>query len=639
MPIRAKLLVLLLVIALPPLLAIAWFDQQAARRLGIELSERARTLLQARATEEMLLTVRNTAHLLQSRQDVLEISVRLQARGVERVLRDVLPPEAESVTVATSGGSETERGRLAALAPYVARLRLDLAEPVLWHRVVLDSGAHAVFPAPPDGIGAPPEWWPRLRDAADRSWVGPLSDPATGRQVMVIGEVVRDREGRTIGVTSVEIPVSAVLEAAQQQIPGQAAPALVMADAQGLRVLAASETALLENADETVLQAVLADMTAGNAGVRRLDVGGQDSIWAYHPIDGGVYLLSTLSFAAVTAEAMETEVFLAERIENLQMVAWGAVALFIPLLVVLAVLASRHVTLPIAQLNDAARRLMAGDFEARTNIRSGDELQALGRLFNIMVPQLRERMHMRDSLALAQGVQQNLLPARPPRVQGFDVAGQSIYCDETGGDYYDWFELGPRRLAVAVGDVSGHGIAAALLMTTVRALLHARRPEAGRLAEQLEAINRQLVTDAHAGRFMTLFMTVLDDETRSIHWVGAGHEPALLYDPLTQRFREVDGPDIPLGVDMDWHYTELSSSGWAEGTVLLLGTDGVRETRSPGGEMFGRDRLQDVLRRNAGKPAQDILDSILAALRDFRAKGVPSDDVTLVVVKAAGGAG
>jgi sigma-B regulation protein RsbU (phosphoserine phosphatase) len=315
-----------------------------------------------------------------------------------------------------------------------------------------------------------------------------------------------------------------------------------------------------------------------------------------------------------------------------------ALAAFLPVLILLAILAARAVTKPVSQLSKAARRLAAGDFEAHTDIRSGDELEELGRLFNAMVPQLDASIRMRESLSLAQELQRNLLPHAPPAIPGLDIAGLSLYCDETGGDYYDFLplpDLGPDKVAVLIGDVAGHGISAALLMTTARALLRSRSLRPGELARTVGEVNAQLCRDSHAGRFMTLFLAVLDAGRQTIHWVGAGHEPGLIFDPVTQSVQTIDGEDIPLGVDPAWAYHEHSHTGWNPGTVLLLGTDGISETRDPAGEMFGRAAVLQLIRNSAHLPAAEIAQAVTDALVAFRGESPQRDDVTLVVVKAA----
>ncbi|MBE9533778.1 MAG: HAMP domain-containing protein, partial [Proteobacteria bacterium] len=148
------------------------------------------------------------------------------------------------------------------------------------------------------------------------------------------------------------------------------------------------------------------------------------------------------------------------------------IALFAVIVVVIltALWRSRSMTRPLQVMVDAVHQLAKGDFSARMNLVTGDERDLLAKAFNEMVPQLQDRMRMRRGLEMAQEVQQNLLPREIPDLPGLDIAATAVYCYETGGDYFDFFPCGEdcEGLGVVVGDVTGHGVAAALLMTTAR---------------------------------------------------------------------------------------------------------------------------------------------------------------------------
>lgn len=261
------------------------------------------------------------------------------------------------------------------------------------------------------------------------------------------------------------------------------------------------------------------------------------------------------------------------------------------------------------------------------------------RKMNKDIAQARHRIEeqnqiLKESLTLAQEVQQSLIPQKAPIVDGFEVAGRSLYCDETGGDYIDYLPL-KDGLAVVVGDVSGHGVAAALLMTTARALLRMRASIGGSPAEFVTALNRSLAYDVqNSGRFMTLMYFRLNPDERTATWVRAGHEPALHYSPDTNRFSEFRGEGLALGVLDDVAYDEYTTPPLRSGDVVVIGTDGITETRDPKGRLFGRQRLMEVVRKNADQPASSILDACLREVRHFRAAHPQEDDETLVVIKA-----
>jgi len=257
---------------------------------------------------------------------------------------------------------------------------------------------------------------------------------------------------------------------------------------------------------------------------------------------------------------------------------------------------------------------------------------------------LRKREHERDrlrhSLELAREVQQKLLPRENPVIAGLDVAGRSIYCDETGGDYYDFIPLnqdGKQTLAVVVGDVSGHGISSALIMATVRASLRQRLSLPGSISRIIGDVNHQLAGDVHdSGQFVTLFFLVLDPVLRVLKWVRAGHDPAIYYDPATAQIEELSGDGMALGVYPDAHYTVNEKNGFNRGSVIVLGTDGIWESRNSSGEMLGKEVISEIIREHAACGAAEILEAVITKIRKFQGDMKSEDDLTLVVVKAAG---
>jgi serine phosphatase RsbU (regulator of sigma subunit) len=243
----------------------------------------------------------------------------------------------------------------------------------------------------------------------------------------------------------------------------------------------------------------------------------------------------------------------------------------------------------------------------------------------------------RSWLAQAMDVQQNLLPNAGFVWDGLDIAGRSLFCDQTGGDYYDYFEKSDsasRTISIMAGDVSGHGLPSALLMTTARAFLRECASRSGSVSTIVGHVNRHLTHDVQAsGRFMTLFYAEIDCTDRRIHWVSAGHDPALVYDPRSGEFGELGGQGgLPLGVFEDARYEEYHRE-LAAGQVLVIGTDGIWEARNREGRMFGKLLLQQVIRDNVVRPAAEIVEKVLEALKQFLFPLDIQDDATLVVVK------
>jgi sigma-B regulation protein RsbU (phosphoserine phosphatase) len=246
----------------------------------------------------------------------------------------------------------------------------------------------------------------------------------------------------------------------------------------------------------------------------------------------------------------------------------------------------------------------------------------------------------KKALALAGEVQKSLLPQDKPKVQGLDIAGKNVSCDEIGGDYFDFLwrrDSSKGPFSVVVGDISGHGVDSALLMTTARAFLRMRASQPGTISEIITAMNRHLTRDVlESGRFMTLFYLSIDPNEKRIDWVRAGHDPALVYDPEGDGFEELKGSGVALGVNADFDFQENSMGSLANGQVIAIGTDGIWEAVNSQGEMFGKERFRNIIRQNATAGSGDILNAVYNELNLFTRGRKSEDDITLVIIKVDG---
>lgn len=321
----------------------------------------------------------------------------------------------------------------------------------------------------------------------------------------------------------------------------------------------------------------------------------------------------------------------------------------------LGVLLGRRVSDPLLRLSRHVSSIGAGNFAERLQLRSARELTVLADATNVMAGQLRQRMELEQSLAVANEVQQCLLP--PADFQsptGLDVAGVSRYCENTGGDYYDFIDVrggdqgdgtkpDENRLLVAVGDVTGHGVAAALLMATARAAVRACSRSGQSPAQILGNVNHLLADDRCHDRFMTMALLEVDPAARAVRWASAGHDPIFLFDPTVGEPVELRDGGLLLGVEPVVDYADHARAGLHRGTVLFVGTDGIWETKSGAGpegetreaEMYGKERLRHFLRTHAHRPARDIARDLESDLSRFRGGRPARDDVTFVIVKLA----
>ena len=242
-----------------------------------------------------------------------------------------------------------------------------------------------------------------------------------------------------------------------------------------------------------------------------------------------------------------------------------------------------------------------------------------------------ERERLERELALASEIQQRFQPTAPPHVNGYELQGISFPCYEIGGDYYDFIEREDGRLVIALGDVSGKGTAAALLMSSLHAAIHAQSASHDSLVATISAVNRYLADNIPANRFVTLFYAELDPESGALSFLNAGHNPPLIVHSAGTVEQLASG-GLPLGIKRDAEYREGRTQLQA-GDVLVIYSDGVTEAVSPTGEEFGSTRLYEVVSRNIEASAAGIRDRIESSLTKFAQGTSAADDITLVIVK------
>jgi serine phosphatase RsbU (regulator of sigma subunit) len=242
-----------------------------------------------------------------------------------------------------------------------------------------------------------------------------------------------------------------------------------------------------------------------------------------------------------------------------------------------------------------------------------------------------DRERLEHELQLASEIQQRFQPTAPPVVEGYEFQGISFPCYEIGGDYYDFIERDDGRLVIALGDVSGKGTAAALLMSSLHAAVHAQASANHSLGETITAVNRYLAENIPSNRFVTLFYAELDPLSGALSFLNAGHNPPIIVHAAGTVEHLASG-GLPLGIKADATFREGRTQLQA-GDVLVVYSDGVSEAGNPSGEEFGTTRLYEVIAHNMDASAAGIRDRIEAALTKW-SQGTPAaDDITLVIVK------
>ncbi len=249
----------------------------------------------------------------------------------------------------------------------------------------------------------------------------------------------------------------------------------------------------------------------------------------------------------------------------------------------------------------------------------------------------RRREEQEMELALARAVQQGLFPARAPRVRGLDIAGTARPTTAMCGDYYDFVVLDDRRLCLAVGDACGHGLGPALVMASTRAYLRAYLGTLTDAAAVLRALNRTLAAELDAGRFVTMLLVGLDVRTRTLTHANAGHPPGLVLARDGRLRARLESTATPLGVLPDFGVADAPPLTLEPGDVVVMMTDGVTESRGPGGELLGVEGALRIVRAHLASDARGIVDGLVAGVRDFTRGCGPTDDLAAVVCRVEPG--
>ena len=244
-----------------------------------------------------------------------------------------------------------------------------------------------------------------------------------------------------------------------------------------------------------------------------------------------------------------------------------------------------------------------------------------------------DQQRMRQEMHVAKDIQQGMLPHQNIERPHLEIAGFNRPCDETGGDYFDYIHMGGRRIGVVIGDVSGHGIGAALFMATARALLRAFTYKVDNPAEVLAEVNRFLERDMPTGSFMTLFFGEINTKTGALRYASAGHNPIFVFRKQTGSFEELEKTGPGLGIIDGAVYGTGETEPIGPGDILFLYTDGLPEAMSPDKELYEVERVKNLLAGLQERPAQEIVNQMVRAVSEWTKREVFEDDLTLVVVK------
>lgn len=309
----------------------------------------------------------------------------------------------------------------------------------------------------------------------------------------------------------------------------------------------------------------------------------------------------------------------------------------------------RQITSAVDELFEGTERVQQGDFTHRIRLESADQLGALGESFNRMSASIehllhvqREKQRLDDELRIAHEIQTSLLPERPPAIPGVSVADLCVPAREVGGDYYDFFVLGPRRFGVLVADVAGKGTSAALYMAELKGLMLALSQEERSPKKLLVRVNRLLADHLDNRSFITMIYGVIDLDARTLTHARAGHTPLIVVSDRCPDEVEVITPNgmvlglrLPGAGDRFEALLEEHTMPVGPGDVIVFYTDGVTEAMNETGDLFGDEALARVVRSHRHLDATGLRERVLREVRAFVGGAEPHDDMTMVIVKVA----
>lgn len=532
-----------------------------------------------------------------------------------------------------------------------------------------DSGILRVYPA----TKIPSSYDPRARNwfiSAERTGNATWSEPyidAGGRGLMVTYSLPVKSTGSAWGwVVGTDVTIETINQKIITTQIGDRSYAFLLDDEgnviarPGLRVNDSrwDESFSSENfltSENPGIRSVAGDMVAGKTGVTTVTIGSEEKYVAYAPIRstgwsvGIVVPLSSITAPAqvtgakISAVSDETSAQIRDSIAMMKIAFIAIFGILIGIVALCSVWLARYITGPVRALKEGSAAIGKGNLDVEVKVDSGDEFEDLADSFNTMASDLKdhieelrrttaEKERMTRELELAKGIQQSFLPSSIPRIEGADLAAINLPALEVGGDFYDFIPITRDNWGLAIADVSGKGVPAALFMALSRTLLRASATRNPTPVDAIVRANRLIAEDARSGMFVTLFYAILDARNRRLVYVNAGHNPPLLFpkDGRTVKLLKAEG--IPLGVreEMDLEEQEVRLE---TGDVVVLYTDGVTEAMNANEDFFGDERLADVVRDNAAKSAQQILDAIRNAVLAFAGDRPQYDDITLIVLK------
>jgi serine phosphatase RsbU (regulator of sigma subunit) len=492
-------------------------------------------------------------------------------------------------------------------------------------------------------------WYKAAIEAGQPTWTNPYARMYNGgsRTKLAMGYVqpIHDNKGQILGVMNAELTMDDITLFLEKLSVGRTGKAFII-DHEGRLIGSSSGVLLIDAGNFPVIASAAADRDIAVAAKHI-----EKTLGAYSAIDARYQLRLMINqiphLLMVSPSKHQTGInwiiatlvpesdFLNEIQAGRQRSIRTGVLVVCATLLLGIVLAAMSLW-PMLDLARYVQKVGEGNLDQKLQLNYSTEFVKLSQQINTMTAGLRDRLRLRQALALAQEVQQNLLPSDTPKIDGLDIVGHATYCDETGGDYFDFLDikgLPETTAAIAVGDVAGHGVPAAMLMATARGILQSRCRQPSSLADLLTHLNDLLVEDTGGDGFMTMLLMTVDAARKEMRWATAGHEVPVVYEPQSDEFIKLKGTGMVLGLKANNTYTEEKFTDVKSGQIYLALTDGLWETFNKDGDMFGMESVHELIRSYAHLSAAEIREKIIDEVTRFRGQERPEDDLTFIIVK------
>jgi len=490
------------------------------------------------------------------------------------------------------------------------------------------------------------EWYTKTRLKGEPVWTEPYFDEGAGNILMVTFAVPFFFDDKFAGVTTVDIPLETLqLEVSNQYLFGRP---FVIISAEGKfithpipeRIMNVTIQQTADESDDPGFKQLADKLLTGETGVMRinsLEAISDEPHWIFYaPIKSTGWMFST----AVSEEKMLA--YLRKQITR------GIIGLCVLLaLVIISILiVSTRITRPLTSLAKFATKVGEGNFSAEIkNINTKDEIGKLANAFNHMVQQLKAHINARtkeaavreateSELRIAREIQASLLPDEfPPFPENdeFDLYAVNSSAKQVGGDFFDYFFIDDDKLLLVIGDVSGKGTPAAIVMAVARTLIRDLARNISSPAEILTETNCLLVEIQKHPVFITIFLAIYEVKTGRVKYVNAGHQPPYVLNSKGEikKFGETTGTIV--GMLDDAVYKEREAT-LQKNNYLIAYTDGIPDARSPDGHFYGEEHFVNLLKSCANLTVKEICENVINEVTAFQAKNL-ADDVTLLILK------